>query len=131
MKKNRFTKVLTTGTQSQKEAGLILDAGYANLGELGWGVLSSLGFHPLSPSNDAATLANEKLFLHVANGLSKHLGGTVDASAFTLMEPTHLDAVYLPAMQPFVSVSEARLHFEGKPPLTVIRDNRYVIFDAN
>ncbi|MCB0416960.1 MAG: hypothetical protein KDD39_04875 [Bdellovibrionales bacterium] len=131
VKRNRFTKVLTVGAQSQKEAGLILDAGYSNIGELGWGVLSSLGFTPLSPSNDAATLANEKLFLHVANGLSKHLGGTVDGSAFTLMEPVHLDAVYLPAMQPFVSVAEVRLTFSGKPPVTVIRDDRYVIFDEN
>lgn len=93
---------------------------YANLAELGLGVLGDFGIEPAG-----SILLDEKLGLHIAFGRSDHFGGTVGPAAFSRPEAVvHLDRVYIPQVQPLVAVREVTLHGPGGPA-TIMADNRY------
>ena len=78
---------------------------YANLAELGLGVLGDFGLHPTG-----SILLDEKLGLHIAFGRSDHFGGQVGPDDFSSPdEVIHLDRVYIPETQPHVTVCEVRL----------------------
>ena len=78
---------------------------YANIAELGLGVLGDFGLQPTG-----SILLDEKLGLHVAFGRSDHFGGIVGPGDFSSPEAViHLDRVYIPEVQPRVTVREVRL----------------------
>lgn len=95
---------------------------YGNLAELGLGVLADFGLAPTG-----SILLDEKLGLHLAFGRSDHFGGQVGAAQFSRPGAVvHIDRVYLPALQPRISVREVTLHGPAGPrPL--IRSDRYVV----
>jgi len=78
---------------------------YANIAELGLGVLGDFGLQPTG-----SILLDEKLGLHVAFGRSDHFGGVVGPDDFSSpAEVIHLDRVYIPETQPLIRVREVRL----------------------
>jgi len=103
---NRAVKVISAGPESSREARHIADEpAYANLSELGLGVLGDFGLQPTG-----SILLDEKLGLHIAFGRSDHFGGTVGPGDFSSPEAViHLDRVYIPETQPRVTVNQVRL----------------------
>ena len=103
---NNRARVVSDGPESRREAAhLAAEPAYANLAELGLGVLGDFGVAPCG-----SILLDEKLGLHVAFGRSDHFGGTVGPGDFSSPEAViHLDRVYIPATQPRVRVREVRL----------------------
>jgi hypothetical protein len=103
---NRAARVLTSGPASAREADLLdREPAYANLAELGLGVLGDFGLKPTG-----SILLDEKLGLHIAFGRSDHFGGTVGPDDFSGPDAViHLDRVFIPETQPRVRVKEVRL----------------------
>ncbi len=103
---NRAVSILSEGPVSAREAEYIVrEPAYANLSELGLGVLGDFGLEPTG-----SILLDEKLGLHIAFGRSDHFGGTVGPQHFSSPdEVIHLDRVYIHQMQPQVKVVEVRL----------------------
>jgi len=106
IKGNKAVKVLTSGPASDREADhLKREPAYANLAELGLGVLGDFGLKPTG-----SILLDEKLGLHIAFGRSDHFGGTVGPDDFSGPDAViHLDRVFIPETQPRVQVKEVRL----------------------
>ncbi|MCP4574596.1 MAG: hypothetical protein GY838_19780 [bacterium] len=117
---NRAVEVLSAGPVSTAEAARIVDEpAYANLSELGLGVLGDFGLAPTG-----SILLDEKLGLHIAFGRSDHFGGTVGPEDFSDPDAViHLDRVYIPAMQPQVNVNEVVLLGPGDAQRAIIRNN--------
>jgi hypothetical protein len=117
-------RVVSEGPASRREAEHIArEPAYANLAELGLGVLGDFGIAPCG-----SILLDEKLGLHVAFGRSDHFGGIVGPEDFSGPEAViHLDHVFIPATQPRVRVREVRLR---GPQLNraVIVDDRFTGF---
>jgi len=103
---NKAVQVLSEGPASAEEARHITaEPAYANLAELGLGVLGDFGLKPVG-----SILLDEKLGLHIAFGRSDHFGGTVGPADFSGPDAViHLDRVYIPETQPLVQVKEVRL----------------------
>jgi len=103
---NKAVRVLTDGPESEREADHIYrEPAYANLSELGLGVLGDFGLKPTG-----SILLDEKLGLHIAFGRSDHFGGTVGPQHFSGPDAViHLDRVYIPETQPQVTVKEVKL----------------------
>jgi hypothetical protein len=103
---NKVVEVLTTGPNSAAEADHFKrEPAYANVAELGLGVLGDFGLKPTG-----SILLDEKLGLHIAFGRSDHFGGTVGPDDFSGPDAViHLDRVYIPETQPDVVVKEVRL----------------------
>ncbi|MCB1185284.1 hypothetical protein KDM41_17840 [bacterium] len=116
---NKAVKVLSEGPRSSEEAAhLAAEPAYANLAELGLGVLGDFGLAPTG-----SILLDEKLGLHIAFGRSDHFGGTVSPSDFSGPDAViHLDRVYIPEMQPDVRVREVRLCGPGDAERVIIRN---------
>ena len=70
--------------------------------------------------------------LHVAFGRSEHFGGHVGPAQFSRPEAVvHQDRVYVPALQPRISVARVDLQREDGVKLALMRDGQYVIdFDT-
>lgn len=119
---NRAVEVLSRGPVSEREAALIArEPAYANLAELGLGVLADFGVKPIG-----VVLLDEKLGLHIAFGRSEHFGGTVGPDAFTAPGAVvHIDRVYVPEEQPDVLPVSVDLLFDGRPPLALMRDGAF------
>ncbi len=119
---NRAVAVLSEGEASRAEARRIVDEpAYANLSELGLGVLGDFGLAPTG-----SILLDEKLGLHVAFGRSDHFGGVVGPGDFSSPEAVvHIDRVYIPEVQPRIRVVSVDLDGpDGPRPL--MRDGLYV-----
>ena len=119
---NRAVQVVSDGPASDQEATkLTAEPAYANLAELGLGVLGDFGLRPTG-----SILLDEKLGLHIAFGRSDHFGGAVGPDDFTSPAAViHLDRVYIPETQPRVTVQTVAL--EGPDGRQIImRDGRYV-----
>ena len=103
---NKAVKVLSEGPVSGIEAERIArEPAYANLAELGLGVLGDFGLQPTG-----SILLDEKLGLHIAFGRSDHFGGSVRPQDFSSPDAViHLDRVYIPETQPDVQVSRVTL----------------------
>ncbi len=103
---NKAVEVLTEGPASTEEARHIAaEPAYANLAELGLGVLGDFNLKPTG-----SILLDEKLGLHIAFGRSDHFGGSVGPDDFSGPDAViHLDRVYIPETQPKVNVSEVKL----------------------
>lgn len=118
---NRAVAVLSDGPESEREAAYLeREPAYANLAELGLGVLGDFGLAPTG-----TILLDEKLGLHVAFGRSDHFGGQVGPRDFSSADAVvHIDRVYIPEVQPKVEVVTLNLHLpEGER--TVMRDGAW------
>ena len=122
VERNRAVEVLTRGPESEREAALLAkEPAYANLAELGLGVLAAFGVKPVG-----SVLLDEKLGLHIAFGRSEHFGGQVGPDAFSSPEAVvHIDRVYVPETQPDVLPAIVDLVFEGGERLALIRDGEF------
>ena len=120
---NKAVQVLTTGPQSEREtAHLAAEPAYANLAELGLGVLGDFGLKPTG-----SILLDEKLGLHIAFGRSDHFGGSVGPDDFSGPDAViHLDRVYIPETQPKVKVREVRLATPDAEDRVIITDGVFV-----
>lgn len=116
---NRAVEVLSEGSASSAEAERIeAEPAYANLAELGLGVLGDFGLAPTG-----SILLDEKLGLHIAFGRSDHFGGDVGPENFTSPDAViHLDRVYIPAVQPKIAVKEVVLVDPEGAERVIIRD---------
>lgn len=117
IRKNRITEIVGEGPVAAKErAFVVAEPAYANVSELGLGVLSDFGLEPVGQ-----ILLDEKLGLHVAFGRSDHFGGTVGPEDFSSPDKAvHIDRVYLPQLQPDVRVELLTLEM-GDDTLDLIR----------
>jgi hypothetical protein len=122
VERNRAVEVLTRGPESAREAALLAkETAYANLAELGLGVLAAFGVKPVG-----SVLLDEKLGLHIAFGRSEHFGGQVGPSAFSSPEAVvHIDRVYVPETQPDVVPAAVDLVFEDGTRLALMRDGAF------
>ena len=119
---NCAVSVLSEGPVSASEAEYIVrEPAYANLSELGLGVLGDFGLDPTG-----SILLDEKLGLHIAFGRSDHFGGTVGPQHFSGPDAViHLDRVYIHQMQPQVTVVEVKLTGPAGDRV-IIRDGVFV-----
>lgn len=124
---NQAVTVLTSGPESTKEADHITrEPAYANMSELGLGVLGDFGLKPTG-----SILLDEKLGLHIAFGRSDHFGGTVGPDDFSGPDAViHLDRVYIPETQPKVKVREVRLLGPGLDRVIIV-DGVFVGLEEN
>lgn len=121
---NRAVAVLTRGSESDREADLLRrEPAYANLAELGLGVLGAFGVKPCGE-----VLLDEKLGLHIAFGRSDHFGGQVGPQDFSSPEAVvHIDRVYVPETQPDVRLLLLDLVMDDGTVLPLMRDGDYVL----
>jgi len=111
-----------SATLEREAAMLRREPGYANLAELGLGVLGEFGVQPTGE-----ILLDEKLGLHIAFGRSDHFGGVVGADRFSSPEAVvHIDRVYTRNLQPRVSVREMKLGYADGTTREILRDDAYV-----
>ena len=122
IERNRAVEVLTRGPESDREASLLArEPAYANLAELGLGVLAAFGVKPVG-----AVLLDEKLGLHIAFGRSEHFGGQVGPSAFSSPEAVvHIDRVYVPETQPDVVPQSVDLLLDDGTTVALMRDGEF------
>ena len=123
---NRAVEVIDAeqSEQGRREAKRIAEEpAYANIAELGLGVLDAFGVEP-----SGEILLDEKLGLHIAFGRSDHFGGIVGPKQFSGPDAVvHIDRVYIPRIQPRVKVLEVQLIRENMPPLRIMKDGAYTI----
>jgi len=122
---NKVTAVDGGGPAAEAERlHLAAEPAYGNMAELGFGVLGDFGLQPVGE-----ILLDEKLGLHVAFGRSDHFGGIVGPSAFSSPAAViHLDRIYIPAVQPRVSVAAVGLRFPVGRVERIMANGRYSIF---
>ena len=120
---NRAAEVLSRGPESGREAALLKsEPAYANLAELGLGVLDAFGVEPCGE-----VLLDEKLGLHIAFGRSDHFGGQVGPARFSSPAAVvHIDRVYVPKAQPDVRAASVDLVLEDGGRVGLMRDGRYL-----
>jgi hypothetical protein len=97
---------------------------YANVAELGLGILADYGVKPVGE-----TLLDEKLGLHIAFGRSNHFpGGTIGPEDFSRPDRVvHIDYIYLPETQPKVQIDELLVHAAESDTVTLMRDGTWVV----
>ncbi|MHB0964509.1 MAG: M29 family metallopeptidase [Gemmatimonadaceae bacterium] len=119
---NRAVRVLSHGPESEREAALLAkEPAYANLAELGLGVLAAFGIKPVG-----AVLLDEKLGLHIAFGRSEHFGGQVGPEAFSSPDAVvHIDRVYVKETQPDVVAASVDLQLADGTRLALMRDGDF------
>ena len=125
IEENRVVEVLGQGPRAEAERREIAaEPAYANVAELGLGILGDYGVRPVGE-----ILLDEKLGLHIAFGRSDHFGGSVGAQDFTSPERVvHIDRVYLPEVQPRVRVLAVDLVIGEPEPrhAPLMLDGRFV-----
>lgn len=121
---NRARRVLSTGKFSQEEARkLEEEPAYGNIAEVGIGVLGEWGVTAVG-----STLLDEKLGLHIAFGRSEHFGGITGPSAFNNPKNViHIDRVYVPSVQPMITVDEVTFLFENGRSETIMRSGKFIV----
>lgn len=120
---NRAVEVQGTGPRAAAERiELAREPAYANLAELGLGVLADYGIRAVGE-----LLLDEKLGLHLAFGRSDHFGGSVGPAQFSAPERVvHIDRVYIPEVQPGIHVVTVELESKDGARELLMRDGRYV-----
>ena len=107
---NRVSAVEGDGPEAQAQRlAFEQEPAYANVAELGLGILSGYGIKPVGE-----TLLDEKLGLHIAFGRSNHFpGGTVGPDDFSRPDKVvHIDYIYLPETQPSVTIDALEIDGE-------------------
>lgn len=122
---NIAKNVISKGPISDREREKIHnEPAYANIAELGFGVLKDFGVQPTGE-----ILLDEKLGLHIAFGRSDHFGGAVGVSNFSSPENVvHIDRIYIPETQGRILARKVILNFEDKTTLNLLENNSYTIF---
>ena len=123
--RNKAVEVLSQGRRSADEARRIKDEpAYANIAELGFGVLTDFGLGPVG-----VTLLDEKLGLHIAFGRSDHFGGAVGVQDFSGPGAViHIDRIYIPATAPRIHVERVCLTYPDGDTLDLMQNGSYLIF---
>lgn len=121
---NRVREISTSGPESEKQRWKIrAEAAYGNLAELGIGVLGEWGISAVG-----STLLDEKLGLHIAFGRSDHFGGATGPGAFkNAARVVHVDWVYVPSIQPRISVDSLTFHYADGSTELIMNANQIVI----
>ena len=121
--KNHAVGVESTGPISDAQRELLeREPAFGNLAELGLGVLANFGLLPIGEN-----LLDEKLGLHIAFGRSDHFGGQTAPAHFSSPEEVvHIDRVYIPEVQPRVSVRRLSLHLADDTQITLIEEGRFI-----
>lgn len=121
---NRAVAVLSAGPVSDDERRRLREEpAYGNMAEVGIGVLGEWGVQAVG-----STLLDEKLGLHVAFGRSDHFGGATGPAAFRDRDRVvHIDRVYVPSLQPAVTVREVAFTYPDGTRETILRDGRFVV----
>jgi len=107
---NRVTAVEGDGPEARAQRlAFEQEPAYANVAELGLGILSDYGVKPVGE-----TLLDEKLGLHIAFGRSNHFpGGTVGPDDFSHPgKVVHIDYIYLSETQPAVTIDALEIDGE-------------------
>ncbi|MFZ5518371.1 MAG: hypothetical protein ACOY90_17175 [Candidatus Zhuqueibacterota bacterium] len=125
LENNTAKEVISRGARSDAEAKYIAsEPAYANIAELGFGVLKDFGVLP-----SGEILLDEKLGLHIAFGRSDHFGGAVGAANFTSIEKVvHIDRIYIPETQPRIHIEQVILNFKNEKSMVLMKNNGYTIF---
>lgn len=125
IEENVARKVISMGEKSEEEAKKIIEEpAYANIAELGFGVLKDFGVKP-----SGEILLDEKLGLHIAFGRSDHFGGNVGVADFTKPENVvHIDRIYIPETQGKVFVNYVELLLEDGKKIILMKDSNYTIW---
>jgi leucyl aminopeptidase (aminopeptidase T) len=107
----------------RERAEVQAEPAYANMAELGLGLLADYGIRPVGE-----ILLDEKLALHIAFGRSDHFGGQVGAADFSSPDKViHIDRVYLPEVQPSIRVVSVDLvQDDPEERVPLIRGGSYV-----
>jgi hypothetical protein len=107
IEQNKAVEILSDGPHSKFEAEYIKnEPAYANLSELGLGVLGDFGLQPTG-----SVLLDEKLGVHIAFGRSDHFGGSVGPADFSSSDAVvHIDRVYIPEMQSKIVLASLIFH---------------------
>lgn len=125
IEENVATKILSIGKHSTAESQKIkVEPAYANIAEIGFGVLNDFGVKPTGE-----ILLDEKLGLHIAFGRSDHFGGRIGVADFSSPENVvHIDRIYIPETQNLVTAQKVILSFEDDKKLTLMENGNYTIF---
>ncbi len=120
---NRAIAVRSKGPWSDKErAFLEAEPAYGNIAEIGHGILGEFGMQAIGN-----VLMDEKLGLHIAFGRSEHFGGIVSPASFRKPEHViHIDRVYVPSLQPDISVARVELEFPLGERVLLMQDNTWI-----
>lgn len=122
---NRVTSVEGTGpVAADRRRAFECEPAYANVAELGLGILADYGVSPVGE-----TLLDEKLGLHIAFGRSDHFpGGTVGPQDFSRPDRVvHIDYIYLKETQPDVRIGALVLEDADGETETLMRDGAWVV----
>ncbi|MBN2722803.1 MAG: hypothetical protein JXR95_01895 [Deltaproteobacteria bacterium] len=121
---NKAVEVITKGEMSEIEDSQIKnEVAYANIAELGLGVLGDFGIKPVGE-----ILLDEKLGLHIAFGRSDHFGGQVGVKDFSSPEQViHIDRVYIPETQPLINIDYLVLENMDGSETTLMENGKYTI----
>lgn len=121
---NRAAEVLSKGKFSNIEREkLAEEPAYGNIAEVGVGVLGEWGVKAVG-----STLLDEKLGLHVAFGRSEHFGGVTSPASFKNPKNViHIDRVYVPSVQPKISVDDVTFHYSEGKTERVLEDGKYIV----
>lgn len=126
IEKNKAVDILSKGPFSTREKETIItEPAYANIAELGFGVLGDFGIKPIGE-----ILLDEKLGLHIAFGRSDHFGGAVGVKDFSAPEKVvHIDRIYIPETQSKVQADWVKLTFRDRTSRTLMKKGAYTLFD--
>lgn len=122
---NRVVSVDGDGpVAADRRAAFEQEPAYANVAELGLGILADYGVTPVGE-----TLLDEKLGLHIAFGRSNHFpGGTVGPDDFSRPDRVvHIDYIYLKETQPDVHVGSLVLQDDDGVEETLMQDGAWVV----
>ncbi|MFH1941046.1 MAG: hypothetical protein ABIL68_02995 [bacterium] len=125
IEKNKAIEILSNGPFSDRERKKIADEpAYANIAEIGFGVLRDFGVKPTGE-----ILLDEKLGLHIAFGRSDHFGGAVGVKDFSSPDKViHIDRIYIPETQPNIHVDRVILNFADGTLQTLMENGTYPEF---
>lgn len=124
IKNNRAHTIEGTGDAAAEQRSFLQEEpAYGNIAELGLGILDSFGIQAVG-----SVLLDEKLGLHVALGRSEHFGGITGPKSFNNPKNViHMDYVYVPSLQPEITIKFARLQYESGKEETIMEHGKYIV----
>ncbi len=124
IEKNRTTGILGDGPEAEQTRILIdEEPARGNIAELGLGILDAFGIEATG-----SVLLDEKLGLHIAFGRSEHFGGITGPTSFhNPKNIVHQDYVYVPSLQPGITVTSAILVYPGDEREEIMKNGTYLI----
>ncbi len=124
IRQNRAISARRGGPAAARESELLAaEPAYANIAELGLGVIRDFGVRPCG-----SILLDEKLGLHIAFGRSDHFGGKVGPADFSSPSAVvHIDRVYIPEVQPGVFAKSMNLVLPDGEKVPIILNGSYAL----